>query len=82
MSEVVQLELIEEPIYKVRWKAYEEDYEWDNRTFSRRFTGFTDKIITKTTIGFFTMTGARSFAEFVSTQLNEYAGWHEIIKVR
>lgn len=48
MSVLVQLELIEEPIYKVTWKAYEEEYETDNRTFGKRFIGFTDKIKIRT----------------------------------
>ena len=80
MSDAIQTELFEQPLFKVRWKAFEELFEWDNRKFANVFSGFSDKTKIKTTIGSMTITEATSFADFVSTGLYEYAGWHEIIK--
>lgn len=78
----MQLQLFEVRIYKVKWKAFEELYDWDSRTFSRIFKGFGEKVIKKTTKRVMTYNEALSFAEYISTQCNEYAGWHEIIKVK
>jgi hypothetical protein len=69
--------------YKVKWKKFESIYEevCGIEGYHKKFGGFSDKIRFVTTAGMMTLQEAESFARFVSEDLYEYAGWHEIVNV-
>jgi hypothetical protein len=69
--------------YKVRSKRFIEIYDitFDHRGYQKRFVGFSEETTIKTTTGGMTLEEAENFVRFITECCNDYAGWHEIIKI-